>query len=107
MSRVQFRDPWGKATSVDVEEGTSLMRAALEAGIEGIVAECGGSAACGTCHIYVDEEWVDRLPKPDAVEDGLLDFTVMPRQRGSRLSCQVLMKDAFAGIGVTVSERQT
>jgi ferredoxin, 2Fe-2S len=70
----------------------------MAAGLPGIVAECGGSAMCATCHVYVDEAWVDRLPAPLANELELLDCTAAERLPNSRLSCQIRLEGALDGL---------
>lgn len=82
------------------------MQAALNAGIEGIVAECGGSAMCATCHVYVSEEWLDRLPRPLANENEMLECTASERLPTSRLSCQLKLSAALSGIVLQIPPSQ-
>ena len=88
--------------SVDIEAGKSIMQAALQAGISGIVAECGGSAMCGTCHIYVEDAFLERLEPIQSVEEEILEAVPQNRQANSRLSCQVEMTHHLDGIVVHV-----
>ncbi len=81
------------------------METAIDNGIEGIVAECGGACSCATCHVYVDPEWLARLPSPDSQEDGMLDC-VLDRKENSRLSCQIEVGDEIDGLVVTVPAEQ-
>lgn len=89
---------------VECEIGQSLMRAALNAGVPGIVAECGGCMTCGTCHVHFKPEIYDQLPPPSPDEVVMLDMLV-DRDRTSRLSCQIRMTADLAGIAVRVSEQ--
>jgi len=101
-----FKLPDGKDVSVEVPNGESLMQAASNAGIAGIIAECGGSAMCATCHVYVDGQWLDSLSAPLANELEMLDCTLSPRLANSRLSCQIRMTLELSGINVTVPDAQ-
>ena len=92
----------GAVRRVDAPVGQSVMRAALDAGIDGIEAVCGGVCACGTCHVYVSEHWLNRLMPPDETEDIMLDETNAERRSNSRLSCQIKLDDALTGIAVTI-----
>ena len=87
-------------------EGDSVMQTATGAGVPGIVAECGGSAMCATCHVYVDEAWADRLPPPLATELEMLECTAAERLPNSRLSCQIKLSAALDGLVVRIPERQ-
>lgn len=87
-------------------DGRSLMKAAVDAGVDGIAADCGGALTCATCHVYVDEAWLDRLPPPSADEDTMLDYTAEERRPNSRLSCQIALTPALDGLCVTLPQRQ-
>ena len=78
--------------------GKSVMWAAVEAGVEGIVAECGGTMTCATCHVYVAPEWAPRLPPPSDDEAAMLEMTAAPREAGSRLSCQLVLTPELHGL---------
>ena len=106
MPKVTFRQTDGSEQTVEVKSGTSVMLGALTAGIEGIEAECGGSCMCATCHVFVDEAWLDKLPKVQVMEDEMLDDTATERQSNSRLSCQIDMSDDLDGLVVTLPETQ-
>jgi 2Fe-2S ferredoxin len=101
-----FINSQGQEFTVEVEAGTSLMRAATTNGIAGIVADCGGTAACATCHVFVDEAYLDRLAPPSPNEEQMLDCTAADRQPNSRLSCQLIMNEALDGIRVTIADPQ-
>ena len=84
----------------------SLMRAAVDAGIDAIKADCGGTMSCVTCHVYVDPGWASRLPPPSADEGAMLEMTAAPRRPTSRLSCQIALVGAFDGLTVTLPSTQ-
>lgn len=106
MPTITYISPDGDAEAVNVAVGTTIKDAAVENGIEGIVAECGGNAMCATCHVYVDPAWTDRLPRIQDVEDELLDETASPRQANSRLGCQVAVTDDLDGLVVRLPQEQ-
>jgi ferredoxin, 2Fe-2S len=106
MPTIRFIQPDGSACEVSASEGSSAMQVAMAAGLAGIVAECGGSAMCATCHVYVDEAWVDRLPAPLANELELLDCTAAERLPNSRLSCQIKLSDALDGLVLSLPVTQ-
>jgi 2Fe-2S ferredoxin len=105
MPRVTFISHDGYEHDVHVTAGTSLMHAAVDNGVSGIVADCGGACSCATCHCYVDESWLEKLPAAHEAELQMLDF-VMDFQPNSRLSCQVVVTDELDGIVVRLPARQ-
>ena len=96
----------GHEHAFEAPEGVTLMQAATGQGVPGILAECGGSAMCATCHVIVDAAWVERLPPPSANENDMLDCTAVPREAGSRLSCQIRLTPALQGLVVRLPETQ-
>ena len=106
MPDITFIHPDGSEQGFEAPEGVSVMQAATGAGVRGIVAECGGSAMCATCHVYVDPGWADRLPAPLSNELEMLECTAAERQPTSRLSCQIRITAALQGLVVRVPERQ-
>jgi ferredoxin, 2Fe-2S len=96
----------GTEVTVDAAPGTSVMQAAIEAGVPGIVAECGGNAMCATCHVYVDPDDADRFGAVDEDEDDMLDCTATGRTERSRLGCQLVAPDDVDVVHVTVPGRQ-
>ncbi len=88
--------------TLDVAEGQSLMEAATQRGVPGIIGECGGSMSCATCHVVVDPAWAERAGTPSTFEDDMLDITEAGRQPTSRLSCQLKMSAALDGIVLQV-----
>ncbi len=98
MFTIRFIQPDGSLRDLRAADGTSAMQAAMGAGLQGIVAECGGSAMCATCHVIVDEAWAARVPVPLANELEMLECTASVRLPTSRLSCQIKMSAALDGI---------
>src|SRR5690606_13437856 len=92
--------------TVETPAGTSVMQTAMNNGIEGIVAECGGSLMCATCHVYVDEEWAARIPPISESEDEMLESAAAERKSNRRLSCQIIAGPETDGLVVHVPERQ-
>lgn len=105
MPSAVFELPDGAELVLDVPDDWSLMEAARRDGLEGIVAECGGGAICGTCHVQVGAAWFDRLDPPGMAEEALLEV-VPERCATSRLSCQVIMTPALDGIRLRVPSEQ-
>lgn len=106
MIHINFVEADGRTFEVDAPEGWSLMEAAFHNGIDGIEAECGGSCTCATCHVYIDEGYLDKLPPMRSNEDEMLDCTATERRNTSRLSCQVELTEALDGIVVNIPETQ-
>ncbi|PQZ94841.1 ferredoxin [Arthrobacter sp. MYb227] len=102
MPTIIFTQASGEMTNLSVPEGTSLMRAAVTNGIEGIVGECGGQAMCATCHVFVRPEFAAQLPPLSEDEDEMLDCTTAERTETSRLGCQIKMSAALDHIVVDV-----
>lgn len=107
MPKVTFVRSNGERTDVVVEEGDSLMRSAVVNDVAGIDADCGGSLACATCHVYVDEAWIDRLPPVADAENEMLDLTASERLPNSRLSCQIRICEELDGLVVRLPEKQS
>ena len=106
MIKVIFEKPDGERVEVEAQPGQSLMRAAVERGIAGIVAECGGSAACGTCHVYVVDSGGAAFAEPSAQEAEMLGFTAAARQANSRLACQLIPPEGAGPIVVRIAPIQ-
>jgi 2Fe-2S ferredoxin len=107
MPSITLVHPDGSRDVLEVPVGTTIMQAAIAAGIDGIVGECGGSAMCATCHVYVAEGHAAKLPEVGAVEDAMLDSTACERRTESRLSCQLRVSGEFDGLVLRLPERQT
>jgi 2Fe-2S ferredoxin len=95
----------GTRYDFDVANGSTVMENAVRNSVPGIEAECGGACACATCHVYVDDDWTERVGGPEPMEEDMLDFAVDVRPT-SRLSCQIKMSAGFDGLIVHVPERQ-
>ena len=106
MTTITIIDVSGASHEIEAPDGVSVMQTALANGIDGIVAECNGSASCATCHCYVDDAVLDRLAPPEDFEAEMLEFTAAERRAGSRLSCQVIVSPELAGMVVRVPETQ-
>ncbi len=107
MPRVTYIEPNGRAVTLQLKRGETLMRAAMDAGLEGIEAQCGGNCACATCHCYVRPEWLDKLPPPSEDEQFMLTNVAAERRPNSRLSCQLRAEDALDGLTVQFPDRQS
>ena len=97
MPVVTFVQPDGSRREVNVLPRSSAMSGAVQSGVQGILAECGGSCACATCHVYVDESCVDLLPPVGDLESDLLDAVSAERRPTSRLSCQIKLTPELDG----------
>lgn len=96
----------GHATTLQGEDGHSVMQTAVAKGVKGIVGECGGSAMCATCHVYVDAAWVDKLAPMLSTEAEMLECTASERRAESRLSCQIKLSAALDGLLLRLPESQ-
>jgi 2Fe-2S ferredoxin len=96
----------GDRKEIQVPVGDSVMEGAIKNGIDEIVAECGGAAQCGTCHVYVEESWLPKLPPMHDDENAMLDTTACPRRPNSRLSCQIPVTKELSGLTVHTPEAQ-
>lgn len=105
MAHIKFIAADGTETGIDAENDISLMTAAINNGIPGIVAECGGACSCATCHVIVDPEWYDKLPPAQNIEKDMIEFVAEPHKT-SRLSCQINVTDELDGLVVRVPESQ-
>jgi ferredoxin, 2Fe-2S len=106
MLPVTFISSAGERVAVTVPHGHNLMRAAQDHGIEGMVGDCGGCLSCATCHVYVEEAFLPRLPAASANEDEMLNYAAAERRPNSRLSCQITMSEEIAGITVAIASPQ-
>ena len=104
--RIEFVAADGSRRAVEATEGKSVMRAAVDHGVEGIVADCGGTMTCATCHVIVPPAWLARLPPPSADEEAMLEMTAAPREAGSRLSCQLVVTAQLHGLTVVLPPTQ-
>lgn len=96
----------GRRLSLQARARQTLMRAAVDAGVAEIAAECGGVLSCATCHVMVDAPWATLLPAPTADEAAMLELTAVPREPGSRLACQIVLDDSLDGLVARLPVRQ-
>ena len=106
MPKIIYKDKDGNSKSIEVENGLSVMEGAIQNEIPGIDADCGGSMACATCHVYVEEKWFDKLSKAEDAEVDMIDMAYEPK-KNSRLSCQIIVSDEFDGLTVTTPSKQS
>mgnify|MGYP001380693001 CR=1 FL=1 len=106
MPKITYIDNSGNSKTVNVSSGLSVMEGAIQNNIPGIDADCGGSMACATCHVYVQERWLGKLNKVENGEQDMLDMAFEPK-KNSRLSCQILISEEIDGLVVTTPEKQT
>ena len=105
MPKITYIEHSGKTHTVEVASGLSVMEGAVQNNIPGIDADCGGSMACATCHVYVKEEWFNKLPKKEDGEEDMIDMAFEPK-KNSRLSCQIMVSDQLEGLVVDIPEKQ-
>ena len=105
MAKITYIENNGKSHSVDVADGLTVMEGAVQNNIPGIDADCGGGMACATCHVYVKDEWFDKINKKTEGEDDMLDQAYEPK-KNSRLSCQIQVTDDIDGLEVYLPEKQ-
>ena len=105
MPKITYIAHAGKTHTIDVPNGLTVMEGAVQNDIPGIDADCGGSMACATCHVYVKEEWFDKLKKKEDGEEDMLDMAYEPK-KFSRLSCQITVEDSLDGLVVKMPSKQ-
>jgi len=105
MPKITYIEHNGTNHTIEAEIGSTVMEAAIQNGISGIEAECGGACACATCHVYVDEAWQEKTGEPSPMEEDMLDFGYDVRPN-SRLSCQLKVTQELDGLVVRIPERQ-
>ncbi len=105
MAKITYIEHSGKSHTIEVQNGLSVMEGAVQNNIPGIDADCGGSMACATCHVYVKEEWSNKLPKKEDGEEDMLDMAYEPN-KFSRLSCQLTASDELEGLVVNLPVKQ-
>ena len=105
MSKITYIENSGNEKTVEVSNGLTVMEGAVQNNIPGIDADCGGGMACATCHVYVKEEWFEKLPKKEDGEEDMLDMAFEPK-KNSRLSCQLIVSDELDGLIVSTPSKQ-
>ena len=106
MAKITYVEFNGQEHVVDMPDGNTVMEGARDNSISGIEADCGGACACSTCYVYVDLEWVEKLPPKDDMEMDMLEFAHEPDPTRSRLTCQLRVSDALDGLKVHMPEKQ-
>lgn len=105
MAVVKFVNHDGEVRAVDAAIGSNLMQVALDNGIDEILAECGGACSCATCHCYIDDAWVSKVPPADPIETSMLGC-VLEQKANSRLSCQIIVSDDLDDLTVHLPAAQ-
>ena len=106
MPKITFKDLSGNSKTIEIENGLSVMEGAIQNDIPGIDADCGGSMACATCHVYVEEKWFNKIPKAEEAEVDMIDMAFEPK-KNSRLSCQLIISEELNGLTVTTPDKQS
>jgi len=106
MPKITYKDLKGNTKTIEVANGLSVMEGAIQNDVPGIDADCGGSMACATCHVYVEESWLNKLPKAEDAENDMIDMAYEPK-KNSRLSCQLIVTDELNGLTVTTPSKQS
>ena len=105
MAKIIYITDDNQNHTVEVQTGLSVMEGAVQNDIPGIDADCGGGMACATCHVYVNDDWFDKLPLKEDGEEDMLDMAFEPK-RNSRLSCQIIVSDELDGLKVNIPSKQ-
>ena len=106
MPKIIFNTHDNKTHTIEIQNGLTVMEGAVQNDIPGIDADCGGGMACATCHVYVDEDWFQKLPQKDDGEEDMLDMAFEPK-KNSRLSCQIIVSDELDGLVVNIPSKQS
>ena len=106
MAKINYINHSGNKIEIEVDNGLTVMEGAIQNNVPGIDADCGGSMACATCHVYVEEKWLDKLPKAEEAEVDMIDMAFEPK-KNSRLSCQLIISDELDGLKVTTPTQQS
>ncbi len=106
MANLVYVQPNGARVSVDAPDGITVMQAAVDTAVEGIIGACAGSCACGTCHVYIDERYTSLLPPITPEEDHKLDEVAAPVKRNSRMACRVVVTSRLDGMVVHIPKTQ-
>jgi len=105
MAKITYITNDNQNYTVEVQNGLSVMEGAVQNDIPGIDADCGGGMACATCHVYVNDDWFDKLPVKEDGEEDMLDMAFEPK-KNSRLSCQIIVSDELDGLTVNIPSKQ-
>ena len=105
MPKITYKTYDDKTHTIDVQNGLTVMEGAIQNDIPGIDADCGGGMSCATCHVYVKEQWLDKLSAKEDGEEDMLDMAFEPK-KNSRLSCQLIVSDELDGLEVNIPSKQ-
>ena len=105
MPKIIFKDSQGNSKTIEVDNGLTVMEGAVQNEVPGIDADCGGSMACATCHVYVEDSWLNKIPKAEDAENDMIDMAYSPK-KNSRLSCQIIVSDELDGLTVNIPSKQ-
>ena len=105
MAKITYNTHDSKIHTIEVQNGLTVMEGAVQNDIPGIDADCGGGMACATCHVYVKENWWEKLPNKEDGEEDMLDMAYEPN-KFSRLSCQIIVSDELDGLEVSIPSKQ-
>ena len=105
MPKITYVENNGKSHTVEIDKGLTVMEGAIQNNIPGIDGDCGGSMALAKCHVYVKEEWYDKINEKSEGEDDMLDQAFEPN-KFSRLSCQISVTDEIDGLIVDLPKKQ-
>ena len=105
MPKITYINSNAEVHTIDVQSGLTVMEGAIQNDIPGIDADCGGGMSCATCHVYIDENWLDKLPQKEDGEEDMLDMAFEPK-KNSRLSCQLIVSDTLNGLVVNIPSKQ-
>ena len=106
MTKITYIDSSDNKRTIEVENGLSVMEGAVQNNIPGIDADCGGGMACATCHVYVKDDWFNKISKAEDAEQDMIDMAFEPK-KNSRLSCQIIVSEELDGLVVTTPSKQT
>ena len=106
MAKITYITHDNQNHTIEVQNGLSVMEGAVQNDIPGIDADCGGGMACATCHVYVNDEWFDKVPQKEDGEEDMLDMAFEPK-KNSRLSCQIIISDELDGLTVSIPSKQS
>ena len=106
MPKITYINNKGDSKTIEVDNGLTIMEGAIQNDIPGIDADCGGSMACATCHVYVEDKWLNKIPKAEEAEVDMIDMAFEPK-KNSRLSCQLIVSDELEGLTVITPAQQS
>ena len=106
MPKITYKDYQGNSKTIEADNGLTVMEGAIQNDIPGIDADCGGSMACATCHVYVEEKWLNKIPEAEEAEVDMIDMAFEPK-KNSRLSCQLIITNELDGLTVLTPKKQS